>query len=44
MVDYYNILAEGQDFAEAAQRARAPLFRDAEIQAALDALSRRRSP
>ncbi len=42
-MEYGSVLEEGQDFAEAAQRARAPLFRDAEIEAALDALSANKS-
>jgi ATP-dependent Clp protease ATP-binding subunit ClpA len=42
-MEYGSVLEEGQDLAEAAQRARAASFRDAEIEAALDALSANRS-
>ena len=42
-MDVANVLSEGQDLAEAAQRARLPSFRDADIQAAVDALIANRS-
>src|SRR5262245_3278265 len=42
-MDSFNILHEGQDLAEAAQRTRPPSFRDDEIKAALDALSANKS-
>ena len=32
MVDYHNILAEGQDLVEAARGRRPPYFREREIQ------------
>ena len=37
-MEYGSVLDEGQDLVEAAQRVRAPSFRDAEIRAAIDAL------
>ena len=42
-MDVANVLNEGQDLAEAAQRARLPSFRDADIQAVVDALIANRS-
>ena len=44
MVEYNNILEEGQDLVEAVKNLRPPYFRDREIQAVVDALAAKRRP